>query len=160
MKKHRGLRKYYKRLEYENEFNKYALPNLSSQRGYDKYWHLHFDPIGYGDHSFKRRKPHLDKLFRHFTLLARDTKPTVENFRLYAVILDHSSHNDALFMHAVDANDSHFPFKVKDLSAKSTFTNAALHHYIEELEGYEKWYGVAQEAFCLLWSNKAGLPFR
>lgn len=160
MKKHRGLKKYYKRLEYENEFNKITLPDLDNPCRYDKYWHIHFDPGGCGDNSFKRRKPHLDKLFRHFNLLANSEKKLKANFRLYAVILDYSSHSDALFMHAVDPDNRHFPFKIEDLSYQSTFTNTALHQYINDLQGYEKLYGVTQEAFCLLWSAKAGQPFR
>ncbi len=86
-------------------------------------WHLHFDYRGYGNNSFKRRKPHLDKLFRHFDILIGETKNLKKEFQLYTVLLDYHSRSDALFLHPPKPDNSHFPFKVSDLKSTTTLTN-------------------------------------
>jgi hypothetical protein len=159
MKKQRGLKRYYQDLERQNEFDKISWLNLQDTSTWFKNWHLHFDWRGYGDNSFKRRKPHLDKLFRHFQFLSKETKSLKSEFQLYAVILDFQSSSDALFMHTPNRNYSQFPFKVEDLSKSTTLTNKALNAYINQLRGYEKLYGEAGEAFCLLYIKGLGEGF-
>jgi hypothetical protein len=122
-------------------------------------WHLHFDSKGYGNNSFKRRKPHLDKLFRHFEILVEKTKLLKTDFQLYAIILDFDSYSDALFIHTPNPNGNAFPFKMSDLTSKSNLTNKQLDDYIKDLRGFKILYGKAGENFCLIYKENIGQPF-
>jgi hypothetical protein len=155
-KKHRGLKRYYKNQAIENDLQHHNWLNFDNYG----YWHLHFDIRGYGNHSFLRRKPHLDKLFRHFDLLVEETKVLKVEFQLYAMLLDCHSRCDALFLHLREPENRQFPFKVSELKTTTTLTNDSLNDYIDQLIGYEKLYGTGgEEAFCLLFKKNAGVPF-
>ncbi len=158
-RKHRGLRRYYKNLEIENDLGEATWLNLDDPNTWFDNWHLHFDWKGYGNNSFKRRKPHLDKLFRHFELLTSKTKRLKLDYQLYAILLDFASYSDALFLHTPNPNNSQFPFKISDLQENTTLTNKKLNEYINNLDSYEKLYGQADEAFCLIFKKNVGLPF-
>lgn len=159
LKKHRGLNRYYKRLATENDLDRATWLEFDSPTTWFDNWHLHFDRKGYGNNSFKRRKPHLDKLFRHFDLLLGKTKRLKSDFQLYAILLDFDSYSDALFLHTPNPNNSQFPFEISDLQLTTTLTNRELNEYIDHLVGYEKLYGKAGEAFCLIFKNNVGQPF-
>lgn len=158
-KRNRGLKRYYRNLGIKIDIDYLDWLNVENSETLDKNWHLHFDRNGYGNKSFKRRKPHLDKLFRHFDFLIGKTKGLPINFQLYAVLLDFDSSSDALFLHTHNPNNSQFPFKVSDLKVTTTLTNKELDGYISSLVGYEKLYGKAEEAFCLIYKRNAGQPF-
>jgi hypothetical protein len=158
MKRKRGLKRYYRNLKLQNDLDKRKIDFNSLNAWFDNS-HWHFDWKGYGNNSFKRRKPHLDKLFRHFDLLVDKTKELKSAFQLYAVLLDFDSSNDALFLHTPNPNNSQFPFKFENLSKTSTLTNKALNGYIKSVHGYEILYGQADEAFCLLYKTNIGQPF-
>ncbi|HTD98144.1 MAG TPA: hypothetical protein VK668_02615 [Mucilaginibacter sp.] len=155
-RKHRGLKRYYKNLVIENDFEKNDWLNFDNPKDN---WHLHFDNWGYGNNNFKKRTPHLDKLFRHFDILVEKTKTLEVEFQLYAVLVDHHSRSDALFLHTPRPNNSQFPFKISDLKSTTTLTNKSLNDYIDHLAGYEKRYGIAGEAFCLIYKANVGQPF-
>lgn len=122
-------------------------------------WHLHFDWKGYGNNSFKRRKPHLDKLFRHFELLIDKTKSLEKDFQLYAIILDHESYDDALFLHTKNPNADNFPWKCEhELSNKNNLTNPELKKYIDNLIGYKILFGEAEENYCIVTKEGVGIP--
>jgi hypothetical protein len=157
MKKQRGLKKYYKRLETENDLEKATWLNLEDPNTWFDNWHLHLDWKGFGNKSFKRRKPHLDRLFRHFDLLQEETKQLKKDFQLYAVILDYDSASDALFPHTPNPNHDNFPFKYNSVKQKSTLTNQELDKYLSELKHYEKYYGTAGENFCILFKKGVGI---
>ncbi|GAB3638573.1 hypothetical protein GCM10027422_41630 [Hymenobacter arcticus] len=159
IKKHRGLKRYYKNLAVKNDLDKATWLDFGNSKTWFDKWHLHFDWKGYGNDSFKSRKPHLDKLFRHFDMLVDKTKKLGTDFQLYAVLLDFDSSSDALFLHTPNPNNSQFPFKVFDLQLKTTLKNERLDTYINGLYGYEKLYGQAGEAFCLLFKRNVGRPF-
>lgn len=159
IKKHRGRKRYYRNLAVKNDLSKVAGLDLGNPKMWFDKWHLHFDWKGYGNDSFKRRKPHLDKLFRHFDILSDKTTELKADFQLYAVLLDFDSSSDALFLHTPNPANSQFPFKVSDLQLKTTLKNKRLDDYINDLEGYEKLYGQAGEAFCLLFKKNVGQPF-
>ena len=158
-KKHRGLKRYYKNLAIKNDFDKMNWLNLSSPESWFDNWHLHFDWKGYGKNSFKRRRPHLDKLFRHFDILVEKTKTLKSEFQLYAILLDHDSYSDALFLHTPNSNNTQFPFEIPNLQLTTTLTNNSLNDYINRLAGYEKRYGQAGEAFCLIFKKNTGKAF-
>ncbi|MFM2291915.1 MAG: hypothetical protein RIS29_1728 [Bacteroidota bacterium] len=160
MKRHRGLRKYYKKLAVQNDLDKITWLKLSDPNTWFDNWHIHFDWYGYGNNSFKRRKPHLDKLFRHFDLLSVETKQLRADFQLYTIILDFDSSSDALFLHTANPNNSQFAFKIEELSSQTTLRNKQLNEYLGELEGFEKLYGQADEAFCLLYKKNIGISFK
>jgi len=156
-RKHRGLKRYYKNLAIQNDFERINWRDFNKRHGY---WHLHFDWYGYGNNSFKRRKPHLDKLFRHFDILVEETKSLNIEFQLYIMLLDFHSANDSLFLHTPEPDNKQFPFKVSDLKSTTTLKNKALNDYIDNLVGYEKMYGPGgDEAFCLLFKKNVGVPF-
>ena len=156
MKKHRGLKRYYKNLAKHNDLEKATWLNFDDPKTWFDNWHLHFDWKGYGNNSFKKRKPHLDKLFRHFDLLVDKTTTLKTDFQLYAILLDYDSYSDALFLHTSNPNKSPFPFSISDLQSSTTLTNKEMIKYIDSLNGYEKLYGQANEAFCLLYKKNVG----
>ena len=159
MKKHRGLKRYYQNLQISNDFDKETGIDFTNPDTWSHYWHLHFDWWGFGNNSFKRRKPHLDKLFRHFEMLVDKTKSINHEFQLYTIILDFDSSSDALFFHAPKSNRNTFPFKMSDLSSSSNLTNQLLDDYIRNLKGYKILYGKAGENFCLIYKENIGKPF-
>ncbi|MFD2909009.1 hypothetical protein ACFSX9_09690 [Flavobacterium ardleyense] len=159
IKKHRGLKRYYRNLATENDLDKTTWLDFNKPDNWFDNCHLHFDWKGYGNNSFKRRKPHLDKLFRHFDLLADKTNKLKIEFQLYSILLDFNSYSDALFLHTPNPNNSQFPFKISDLQLTTTLTNKQLNDYINNLDGYEKLYGQANEAFCLIFKKNLGQPF-
>ena len=158
-KKHRGLRRYYRNLAIVNDFDKIPWFSSNNSGNWVDNWHHHFDWYGYGNNSFRRRKPHIDKLFRHFDLVVNKTRNLNSNFQLYVVLLDFDSASDALFLHNPNPNNSQFPFKISDLQLTTTLKNKELDDYINSLEGYERLYGQAGEAFCLLYKRGVGQPF-
>lgn len=159
IKKQRGIKRYYKNLGSKVDFDKNTWLDFDNPKTWEHNWHIHFDSWGYGNTSFKRRKPHLDKLFRHFELLIDKTKKLKQDFQLYSILLDFDSHSDALFLHTPNPNNNQFPFKISDLTLETTLTNKQLNDYINNLEGYEKLYGKADEAFCLIYKKNVGQPF-
>jgi hypothetical protein len=92
-------------------------------------------------------------------LLVDKTEKLKVEFQLYAVLLDCESHSDALFLHMPNPNNSQFPFKVQDLQKKITLENKQLNEYIDNLNGYEKLYAKADEAFCLIIRKSVGMSF-
>jgi hypothetical protein len=159
MKKQRGLKRYYKNLATINDLDKATWLDFNNPETWLDNWHLHFDWKGYGNESFKRRKPHLDKLFRHFNLLVKKTKLLKKDFQLYSILHDFDSYSDALFLHTPNPNNSQFPFQTSDLQLTTTLTNKQLNNYINNLDGYEKLYGKGDEAFCLLFKKNVGQSF-
>lgn len=123
IKKQRGLRRYYKNLAIEKDLDKATSLDFDDPKTWFDNWHLHFDWKGFRNNSFKRRKPHLDKLFRHFDLLVERTKHLKTDFQLYAVLLDFDSYSDALFLHIPNSSKTQFPFKISDLRSKTTLAN-------------------------------------
>ena len=154
-KKHRGLRRYYKNLHFKTD-DWSGLSFSNTELAWFDLWHTHFDWYGYGNSSFRKRKPHLDKLFRHFHILQKLSKSLDKDFQLWVLVLDFESSSDALFLHTPNPNRNNFPYLYSGLSTASTLTNAALKDYIDELEGYEKLYGNANEAFALLFTENIG----
>jgi hypothetical protein len=158
MKKHRGLKRYYKNLETENDLDKSRGLNFTDPaKSWFDLWHVHFDNWGYGDHSFKKRKPHLDKLIRHFDLLVEKAKSLKTDYQIWITLLDFDSASDALFLHTPNPNHDNFPYKIKDLSPTSTLTNKELSKYIQSLSGYKILYGKADESYCVIYKDNVGV---
>ncbi|GAB2978082.1 hypothetical protein GCM10027049_11840 [Mucilaginibacter puniceus] len=159
-KKFRGLKRYYLNLPTENDLDKIDFFDFAKPESWPKDWHIHFDWYGFGNNNFKKRKPHLDKLFRHFDMISEKTKDSnSRDFQLYAILLDNDSAHDALFFHTPNVNNDQFQFKVSDLQLTSTLKNKPLNDYIDNLAGYEKLYGQADEAFCLIFKKNIGQSF-
>jgi hypothetical protein len=159
MKRHRGLKRYYRNLQISNDFDKEIGLDFNNPETWGHYWHLHFDRWGFGNNSFKKRKPHLDKLFRHFEMLVDKTKSLTLDFQLYTIVLDFDSSSDALFLHTPKSNGNAFPFKMSDLNSSSNLSNQLLDDYIKNLKGYKILYGKADENFCLIYKENIGKPF-
>jgi hypothetical protein len=155
VRKHRGLKRYYKNLSTKN--NDWSGLNFTDP---EKSWfdlrHTHFDWRGYGNSSFKRRKPHLDKLFRHFDLLAERAKALKTDYQIWITLLDHDSSGDALFLHTPNPNRDNFPYKIEGLSPEDNLTNKALSEYVNSLHGYKILFGSADESYCVIYKNKIG----
>jgi hypothetical protein len=157
MKKQRGLKRYYRNLATQNDFEKWTQFdfNKNPDAWFDR-WHMHFDWKGFGNNSFKRRKPHLDKLFRHFDILVSKTKNIKTEFQLFALLLDYDSSSDSLYLHTPNPNNNDFPLKWTTLSQTSTLTNKELDNYIGQLNGYDKLYGKTDQTFCILYQKGIG----
>jgi hypothetical protein len=161
MKKQRGLRRYYKNLAIKNDFEGKWSGYLDYIKKPDAWFdtsHWHFDWRGFGNHSFKKRKPHLDKLFRHFELLVEWSKYLKNDFQLFALILDNHSASDAVFLHTSNPNNNDFPLTWANLSKTCTLKNQNLVEYVNQLSEYEKLYGIADEPFCILVKKGIGIP--
>jgi hypothetical protein len=119
MTRQRGLKRYYHNLATQVEFERSGLKiNFEDPMAWLKYDHWHFDRKALGNNSFKRRKPHLDKLFRHFDFLVEKTANCKFDFQPYSVLLDFDSSADALFLHKPDENNCQFPFKIKSFQVQ------------------------------------------
>ena len=156
MKKQRGLKRYYNNLQTKND-DWSGLNFIDPEKSWFDLWHTHFDWYGYGNHSFKKRKPHLDKLFRHFDLLIEKAKTLKTDYQIWATLFDKDSSSDALFLHTPNPNNNNFPWKIKDLSVKSNLTNLDLDNYIRALKGYRILYGQAGEKYCVIFKDEVGI---
>ncbi|GHT22369.1 hypothetical protein FACS189430_04040 [Bacteroidia bacterium] len=157
MKKQRGLKRYYQNLKTKNDFANW------DRFDFNKYpdawfdcWHWHIDWRAYGNHSFKKRKPHLDKLFRHFAYIEEKIKSYHSEFQFFILLLDYNAASDAIFLHTPNPNKNNFPLQWENLTNESTLTNKQLVDYVKKLEGYEILYGTADEAFCILFKKGIG----
>lgn len=164
MKKHRGLKRYYKRLSEINDFESgITWPDFKKPDLWFDYWHVHYDDYGYGNTSFKRRKPHLDMLFRHYTIAANIMLQTHSDFQLWIFVNEFTSQDDALYFHTPNPNDSEFPHTYSNLSLECNFKNQELIMYLEELTGFKTLYGEyftedkPAERFCALCRDDIGL---
>ena len=158
MKKRRGLRRYYKNLTIHNDLKRWGyFEYLKDPNAWFSYSHWHFDMRGFGNHSFKKRKPHLDKLFRHFEMLVEGAKCLSIEFQLFAVILDKHSASDSLFLHSPNPNGHKFPITWENISEKCTLKNKNLIDYLNQHNEYEKLYGIADEPFCILFRKNVGI---
>lgn len=157
IKKHRGLRRYYRDLALKTD-DWSGLNFIDAEEAWFDLWHTHFDWNGYGNHSFDSREPHLNKLFRHFDLLIEKAVSLETDYQIWATVLDFDSYSDALYLHTPNPNRNNFPYKLSRLSKTSSLTNKALIDYIDNLDGYEKLYGYGNEPFCLLYKKNIGLP--
>jgi hypothetical protein len=158
MKKQRGLKRYYRNLATQNDFDGMEFDSIE----WFDMWHLHFDWKGYGNNSFKRRKPHLDKLFRHFEILVEMTKEYRQEFQMHAIIWDYASDADSLYFHTPNPNSgSEFPLYFSECATISTLKNKDIQIYLDDLVGYVKLYAKSEydnEAYCILYKNNVGLP--
>jgi hypothetical protein len=156
MKKHRGLKRYYKNLAIKvDDWWNEEFVDPSTARFY--LWHIHFDRYGYGTDSFKRRKPHLDKLVRHFELLEEKTKSLNTEFQLWATLLDFSSESDALFLHTANSTKDAYPWEIGKLSKQANLKNKELLDYINQLSGFTVLYGEADQNFCVIYKENVGM---
>ncbi len=163
MKRNRGLRRYYRNLPIENDFEKSGVDLFfKTPNAWFDNWHTHFDWKGYGNNSFKRRKPHLDKLFRHFNLLASLCENLKIEFQLFAILYDFDSSQDALYLHTPNPNGSQFPLVFENIKSDLTLSNEKLISYIKTLNSFEKLFGLGcdDDAFCILYKKEIGIGLK
>lgn len=165
MKKHRGLKRYYKRLSLINDFeSRITWLDFKTPDIWFDYWHVHYDDHGYGNKSFKRRKPHLDMLFRHYTIAANEMLQTNTEFQLWIFVNDFNSYEDSLYFHTPNPNEANFPHKYASFSLECNLKNTALIAYLNEQQGFKKIYGEYYtegeplERFCALYRDTIGQP--
>ena len=156
MRKHRGRRRYYQNIKKQKE-NWSGLNFTDKDKACFDLWHTHFDWKGYGNDSFKRRKPHLDKLFREFAVLEEKAKSIKTEYQIWATLLDYESGDDALFLHTPNPTQDNFPWKIKDLSSKNNLTNSDLAEYVNNLSGYKILFGQADENYCVVFKDNVGV---
>lgn len=156
MKRKRGLRRYYKNLETQTE--SWTELNFSnSEKAWFDLWHMHFDTEGFGNKSFKRRKPHLEKLIRHFDLLGNKALQLKTDFQIWAILYDFSSYNDALYLHTPVLGNDNFPVQIEGLTQECTLKNKALKDFLVGLSGFILRYGKADEGFCVIYKSEYGI---
>ncbi|GGK89669.1 hypothetical protein ACD591_08045 [Rufibacter glacialis] len=155
MKKRRGLRIYFRRLEKHNDLEGFAAL-ISGKESWFDFGHTHYDWEGLGINSWKKRKPHLDTLFRNFDLYPNRLKLIEKPFQLFIQLYDYDSSDDAIFIHTENPNQDNFPYKI-DLMDKCTLKNQELIKYINQKGGFEKLFGIADnEGYCLLYKKGIG----
>lgn len=159
MKKHRGLKRYYRNLAIQSE-DWLELNFSDPESAWFRLWHTHFDWYGFGNNSFKRRKPHLDKLFRHFELLMHKAENLKTDYQLWAMVHDRNSAMDAIYLHTPNPDAESFPLVFPELSEQSNFTNHELQQYLDNLSGYRIYYVQADENFCIVFKDTAGLSLK
>jgi hypothetical protein len=157
MKKQRGLKRYYRNLETKNDFANWDRFDFDkNSNAWFDFWHWHFDWLGYGDNSFKRRKPHLDKLFRHFESILDKVKNYKNDFQLFIVCHDYKSSLDGIYLHTPNPNTDNFPVQWDNLTNETTLTNKQFENYIKPLD-FEILYGkTIAGAFCILYKKGTG----
>lgn len=155
MKKRRGLTRYFRKLEKHNDLEGFAAL-VSGKESWFDFGHTHYDWEGLGNNSWKRRKPHLDTLFRNFDLYPDRLKLIEKPFQLFIQLYDYESSDDAVFIHTENPNQDNFPYKTV-LTDKCTLNNQQLIKYINQKEGFEKLFGIADnEGYCLLFKHGIG----
>jgi len=155
MRKRRGLKRYFRKLAGHNDLEKLIALTFEKESWFDL-WHSHYDWEGLGNNSWKRRKPHLDTLFRNFDLYPDRLKTIEKPFHLFIHLNDFDSSDDAVFIHTENPNQSSFPYKA-DLTDKCTLTNKQLISYINQKKGFEKLFGIAEnEGYCILYKKGVG----
>lgn len=161
IKKKRGLRRYYRALD------KLSLSQSVCRLGHNfSFKHVHADNTGIGNHSFKRRKPHLNALFRQFEPLNQNLKSGGKAYQMWVMVYDYDSYNDRIWLHTFGSEP--FPYRYEQVSEVCNLTNQALVDYLESLNGYSKYYGELYELdeeagpvlkrFCILFRQDCGLP--
>ncbi|MCL2075684.1 MAG: hypothetical protein FWH15_04455 [Betaproteobacteria bacterium] len=167
--KQKEFRMYYKNLAIENDFEKWASPGYfdfqNNPEAWFDHWHCHFDWEGFGNDDFSRRKPHLDKLFRHFEILVNRVKFLQKDFQLFAMIHDYDSAGDALYLHTPNPNEScEFPMLWENVLPECTLKNKRLIEYLNQQVEYERFYRPKRvygsdtyEASCILFKKDVGI---
>lgn len=110
MKKRRGLKRYYKKLQQCNRWD-YWCNKLSDESSWCNYAHQHFDWLGYGGICWTERKAHLDTLFKHFSMIERCLKNVDRQFQMFALLHLNDSGQDALYFHTPNPY-TEYPYKV------------------------------------------------
>ena len=109
MKKRRGLKRYYNKLNQRNEWISWC-EYLSDPMAWCNFSHQHFDWKGYGNIRWKEREAHLTVLFKHFSIIAEHLKNYERPYQMYAILHLRDSGQDALFFHTPNPY-SDFPYK-------------------------------------------------
>jgi hypothetical protein len=130
MKKFRGQKRYYKRLNNLKDLYKFNIDD-----SYDNY-HIHID-FGFGNLSWKHRKSHLLSLFELFNCLKYNFASRKEEYQLFCYIIINGSNDDAIYIHTKNANIDNFPIKHNDYKI-----DYKLPYYYEDLLNKSKlnWY--------------------
>lgn len=98
MKKRRGLKRYYRKLNKLNVCDDW-LDALSEDDTWFNLAHEHFDWSGYGNISWKEHREHLNVLFDNFSTIEQRMKGINRPIQLFAVIHVNDSEQDALYFH-------------------------------------------------------------
>jgi len=155
MRKFRGKKRYYRELERHSDFSKLTAMTFNKDSWFDL-WHTHYDWKGFGNKSWKKRKPHLDTLFRNFDLYPERLKSIEKHYQLFIQINDIDSSQDSVNIHTANPNRDNFPLKA-NLSRECKLTNQQLINYLDKKKGFEKLYGMNElEAYCILYRPGTG----
>lgn len=167
-KKKRGLTRYFRNLSNSDPARKikHYLP-FNKDSSFD-FLHLHADNTGIGNLSFKKRKPHLDALFRGFEFIESQQNNNFSDFQCWIELSEFNSYNDRIYLHTQNHNKSPFPYRQENVSEICNFKNSELMEYINSLNGYKKLFGEAYieddylglvlTRYCLLFKQEFGIP--
>lgn len=156
-KKFRGQRKYYNKLKVSRDFD--WLDLTGGENSWFDLWHDHMDWKGWGNISWKHRKPHLDALINSFEVLKTKLANYKQDFQLFMYIEVNDSSYDAVYINTENPNGhNNFPMKLKFVTNKRVPIDN-LRKYIDELP-YEKITSYHEESgFSFhLYDKKFGLP--
>lgn len=159
MKKKRGLKRYFKSLQFQQT----QIPVVCINDGYfsyDKIWLDH-----YGFNGINKRKPHLDCLFRNFDILADQISRLSIQFQIWIWINEETGKEDCIILHSPNPFTS-FPHKYQNLSPANNFNNSDLLTYINRKTDFKKLFGTSfhendngkqvKKSFCILYKDIFG----
>jgi hypothetical protein len=161
MKKKRGLRRYFKSLNTRET----KIPLIWLKDGYFSYDKLWVDYYGFT--GIKKRKPHLEYLFRNYEMLSDQISNLNQQFQIWIWINELTSREDCIILHSPNPFNS-FPHKYKSLTFDNNFNNTDLLTFINQKTEFKKIYGTrvlenengfkTQENFCVLYKDNIGEP--
>lgn len=109
MKKFRGKRKYYAKIE--KVIDEYNLD--TSHDSWYEFWHIHIDWRGYGNLGWRHRKQHLVVLFKIFDKLLGQAENFNQPYQIWLSIDITDASNDAIYVHTKNPNENNFPLKIE-----------------------------------------------
>lgn len=161
MKKKRGLKRYFKSLQNMET----RIPKIWIEDGYFSYDKIWVDYIGFK--GIKKRKPHLDCLFRNFELLADQISKLNLEFQIWIWINEKTGKEDCIILHSPNPETA-FPHNYKNLSFDNNFRNSDLLSFINQKTDFKKMFGTSfssndsgtktSESFCVLYKDCIGEP--
>lgn len=159
--KRRGQKRYYQKLATISESDKQKSSDfLGDSHSWFDFGHIHFDGKGLGNTSWKKRLPHLECLFNHFSLYEEKLKEMGREYQLFAILYDYDSTEDALYVHTPNPMSDNFPFK-PELGSTPNLSNAALAKYLTTKTTFEKLFGESEnENYCILYKKGVGGDLR
>ncbi|MGG0645041.1 hypothetical protein ABE021_14045 [Sporosarcina gallistercoris] len=118
MKKFRGKRRYFRNLSKEIALETCNL-HCDKEAWFDL-WHSHLDFSGYGNHSLRIRRKHIQAHIALYKNILKKLGTFEKPCQSWVHIDDEDASADAVFIHTPNPNEDNFPLKVEDVNWNCT----------------------------------------